>query len=118
MKKLFNIFLVVIMALTIVIMLDNVVFASDLTQIAQQTQIGESLKTEAAPVGNRVIKVMKIIGMIAAVMVLMLVGIKFMVGSVEEKAEYKQTAIIYIVGAILLFATPQLVDFIYNLMNG
>ena len=40
-----------------------------------------------------------------------------MLSSVEEKAEYKKTVIAYMVGAILIFATAQLVGFIYDTMN-
>ena len=37
-----------------------------------------------------------------------------MMGSVEEKASYKQTMIPYVVGAILAVSGTTLVSFIYN----
>ena len=31
-------------------------------------------------------------------------GVKFMIGSIEEKAEYKQSLVPYLIGSMLLFA--------------
>ena len=43
------------------------------------------------------------IGMIVSVLILAILGIKYMLGSVEEKAEYKKDLLPYLIGAILLF---------------
>ena len=43
------------------------------------------------------------IGIIVAVVVLLVLGIKYMMGSASEKAEYKKTMIPYLVGALLIF---------------
>ena len=37
-----------------------------------------------------------------------------MIGSVEEKAEYKKTMIYYIIGAIMVFAISNISAMIYN----
>lgn len=42
------------------------------------------------------------IGIVTSVLVLIIIGIKYMIGSVEEKAEYKKTMIPYVVGALML----------------
>lgn len=55
---------------------------------------------------NRVSVVLTIItniGMIVAILMLAVIGVKYMLGSVEDKAEYKKDLIPYLVGAILLF---------------
>jgi len=44
------------------------------------------------------------IGMIIAVLMSAIIGIKYMLGSIEEKAEYKKDMIPYLVGAALLFS--------------
>ena len=51
----------------------------------------------------------------AAVIMLIFVGIKFITASPEGKAEIKKTAIIYVVGAILLFAASGILAIIKNL---
>ena len=49
---------------------------------------------------------------------IMVLGIKYMMGSAEEKAEYKKTMIPYLVGAILIFAATTIANVIYNFANG
>ena len=44
----------------------------------------------------------------------MVLGIKYMVGSAEEKASYKKTMMPYIVGAILLFGATTVATAIFE----
>lgn len=48
--------------------------------------------------------VIVVIGVVVSVISLMIIGIKYMVGSVEQKAEYKKTMIPYIIGIVLLLS--------------
>ena len=48
-------------------------------------------ETPAIEIGSKIVGVVMIIGTIIAVATLMVLGIKYMIGSVEERAEYKQT---------------------------
>ena len=48
---------------------------------------------------------------------LSIIGIKYIMGSVEEKAEYKQTMWPYVVGAILIFAGSAFTQVIYEMMT-
>lgn len=50
----------------------------------------------------------------ASVIAIMLTGYKYIVGSVEEKAEYKKTLIPIIIGCILAISGTSIVSFIYN----
>ena len=68
-------------------------------------------------IGNKVMGIIQVIGTIAAVAIVMVLGIKYMMGSAEEKAEYKKTMIPYLVGAILLFAATTVATAIYNFAN-
>ena len=63
---------------------------------------------------NKVIGFFQAIGSIVSVLALVLIGIKYMMGSIEEKAEYKETMTYYIVGAILVFAISNISAMIYN----
>ena len=62
---------------------------------------GTSNKIGAA--ANKVLTAIMNIGMVAAVLMIAILGIKYMLGSVEEKAEYKKDIIPYLIGACLLF---------------
>ena len=60
---------------------------------------------------------LSIIGTIVSVLTLAIMGIKYMVGSVEEKAEYKKTMIPYIIGAVMIFAITTVLNTIVKLVN-
>lgn len=64
---------------------------------------------------GEVLGAVQLIGSIVSVITLAVIGIKYMVGSVEEKAEYKKTMLPYLIGAILVFATTNLVQIIYEI---
>ena len=68
-------------------------------------------------IGNQIIGIVTMIGIVVSVLVLVILGIKYMIGSAQEKAEYKKTMIPYLVGAIMVFAIPQLVQIIYNIVS-
>ncbi len=56
-----------------------------------------------ATVGQKIVSIISTIGVVVAVIVLLVIGIKYMIGSASEKAEYKKTMIPYLVGALLIF---------------
>ncbi len=69
---------------------------------------------EAVRMGNVIIGGFQAIGSIVSVLALVIIGIKYMMGSVEEKAEYKTKMIYYIIGAILVFAISNISAMLYN----
>lgn len=64
--------------------------------------------------GNKIIQIVSVIGSIASVIVLVILGIKYMMGSAEEKAEYKKTLLPYIIGAALVFAASSIAGIVFN----
>jgi len=69
-------------------------------------------------VAQRIMGILQAAGIAIAVVVLMVLGIKYMMGSAEEKAEYKKTFIPYIVGAILIFAATTIANMVFQFANG
>lgn len=114
-KVLYKLLIVFVVIAIATLLLSNVVFGGTIN--TNGVVIGRRLINEAAPVGNRIVGVIKVVGIFVSVAMTMIVGMRYMLSSVEEKAEYKKTAIIYLIGAILIFSTTQLIDFIYNMMN-
>ena len=53
----------------------------------------------------------------AAVILIVLLGIKFMTASPDAKAEIKKSAVIYVVGAALVFAAGVIITLIQNVVN-
>ncbi len=69
---------------------------------------------DAKNMGNIIITVLSTIGSIVSVVVLIIIGIKYMLGSVEEKAKYKSSLMPYIIGAGLLFAASTIAGILYK----
>ena len=61
--------------------------------------------------------IIQVVGTIIAVGVLMVIGIKYMMGSAEEKAEYKKTMLPYIIGAVILFAAVNIAKAVVGLAS-
>ncbi len=68
-------------------------------------------------IGGKILGVLQTVGVILAVIILVILGIKYMMGSAEEKAEYKKTMIPYVVGAVCIFLAPTLANIVYNFIK-
>ena len=64
-----------------------------------------------------ILGIIRNIGVALGVVALTVIGLRYMFASVEEKAEYKETMVPYVIGAILLMAGTTLVDVIYSLAS-
>ena len=94
----------------IVIFIGNTVNAFSLPELT-----GTKTKAkEIEKVGNAVIQVLSVVGSILSVIVIVVLGIKYMLGSVEEKAEYKRTLIPFLIGAIFIFAASTIAGIVYQ----
>lgn len=56
-----------------------------------------------ASVGQKIVNIISTVAVVISVIVLLILGIKYMMGSASEKAEYKKTMIPYLVGSVLVF---------------
>ena len=65
--------------------------------------------TDLENIVSIVITVITNIGMIVAVLMSAIIGIKYMLGSIEEKAEYKKDMMPYVIGAALIFGVCSIV---------
>ena len=57
------------------------------------------------------------IGMVVAVVVGSILGIQFMISTVDEKAEIKKTLIVYVVGCVILFGAFGIWKIVVNLLK-
>lgn len=64
---------------------------------------------------SKVLGIIQVIGAGLAVGIIMILGIRYMMGSVEEKVNYKETMPPLLIGAILLGAAPTVVRIIYSM---
>ena len=71
--------------------------------------------SEVRKIGGKITGFIQVIGSVFSLLALVIIGIKYMLGSAEEKADYKKTMIPYIVGCIMVFACTALPKIIYNI---
>ncbi len=83
---------------------------SSISSVSGATKLGE--------IGNNIIGAVQVIGSISSVIALILIGIKYVMGSVEEKAEYKKTLKPYLIGAFMVFGITNLLVIIQNIVIG
>lgn len=82
--------------------------------VTQDTATGAS---KLQDIGNAIIGAIRAIGTIVSVAIFAVLGIKYMTGSVEERAEYKKTMVPYLIGALLLFGITSLLGLIVNVVQ-
>lgn len=62
-----------------------------------------------------ILGVLNIVGFIVSVITIMIIGFKYMIGSVEDKASYKKVMLPWIIGAILVFTGTTIPNMLFNI---
>ena len=114
MKRIAKILTVLIIIATIATML-SAVFAEGAADVLGQLKGNTGAATAVTKTANNIIGIVQVICYAAAVIMLVLLGVKFITASPEGKAEIKKSAIIYVIGAIIVFAAGTLLGVISNL---
>ena len=66
---------------------------------------------------QKIMGLIRNIAVIAGVLLIAILGIKYMLGSVEEKAEYKKSFMPLIIGIILVVAASSIATFIIGIID-
>ena len=109
MKKTMKLFSIILIAMVIVSGMATISLAtggsgSDSSSTVDGLFDGSDANTEGLEnVGASLVDIITTVGIIVAVIVLLIIGIKYLMGSASEKAEYKKTMIPYLVGAVIIF---------------
>ena len=96
---------------TILVALVTPVFAADNPE-AFSKSIQSTTRFDS--VLGKVMGGVQAVGIGVAVIILAVVGIKYIMGSAEEKAEYKKVMIPYVIGAALIGGAPVIANMIYT----
>lgn len=119
MKKVSKIFAIILLVVMLTSFVSTVFAATSVNPGTWKNQTGDKIKTDdITNFSASLINVISIIGSAAAIITLIVLGIKYMMGSAEEKAEYKKTLLPYIIGAAMVFGASVLTGVIYNFMQG
>ena len=116
MKKLIKILSILLVFMTVVMTMS----ASFATDIDTGSLKGDSNNVDVGTIsviGNKIATILRNVGIVISVIILMILGLKYMMGSAEEKAEYKKTMIPYVVGAGLLFGASAIAGVVVGMTS-
>ena len=116
MEKIMQISFKIILIMFIFIILfctfsNNYIYALDVDKYKPTQSSGDN---KLKDIGNRIIGPIQIIGSLVSVIAIICIGIKYMLGSVEEKAQYKETMKPYIIGAAMVFGITNILSIVYE----
>ena len=116
MKKQVKILSIALIVLTVLLAISNVVLATDIPGKIDTIAKGnaDANTDKVVNLGATIVTIMQTVGIVVAVVVLLILGIKYMMGSAEEKAEYKKTLMPYVIGAVLVFAASTIAGVIFS----
>jgi len=111
-KKIQKIVAVLMLTIMLVSMVNVISLAANITP---KDIKADEVKTDAiSTAGKKLVGVFQAIGIVLSVVVLTVIGIKYLMGSAEEKADYKKSLIPYVVGAALVFTASVFAQSIYE----
>ena len=67
--------------------------------------------------GGSVAAVIQIVGTMVSVGGIIIIGIKYVLASAEEKAEYKEKMLPFVIGCVLLFGSSTIVNILYKVSD-
>ena len=116
MKKILKSLSVVLISLTLMFAVAQPVLAKDnagsIVNSVEATNVSTDT-SEVNKIANTVINWLWIISIIVTIIVLMVIGLKYIIGSTQEKAEYKKSLIPLVVGALLIVFATTIVKFLF-----
>ena len=116
MKKSVKIISTVLMVMVIISTLSTFCFAGTVGGVTFDKGTAADTKDLAAKASN-IVATLRNIAAIVAVVIIAILGIKYMLGSVEEKAEYKKSFVPLIIGVVVVVLAFQIAAMIFGLAN-
>ncbi len=113
-KKTAKIINVIVIALAIALIAGNFAAVSAFDGYQSITASDSSLAQNARNIGGTILGVVQVVGMAVAIIMLIVLAIKYISAAPNDKAEIKKHAVVYIVGAVILFAAAGIVEIIKN----
>lgn len=120
--KIISVLLVVLMLAVVATPVLSNVYATDgvISSIDSKTGTDYSDikgKEKIENTAGRIIKIIRYIAIVIAVVLIAVFGIKFMLGSAEEKAEYKKSFVPLIIGIVVVFASTYIAQIIFSIAS-
>ncbi len=115
MKKSIKILSILLLALTLVT-ISTTCFAGDKIINGVTIEVKDPADTtKLATKAGTIVATIRNVAAIAAVVIIAVLGVKYMLGSVEEKAEYKKSFMPLIIGIVVVLLATQIAAMIFGL---
>lgn len=117
MKKTLKIFMIALMAfmLLFVVVQPTTVLADDVSTITDGIKAtGEGDSDALTTTAKKITNLIWVLSIVIAVIVLMIIGVKYIIGGVQEKAEYKKSLIPVVVGIVVIVSATTIVKFLFG----
>lgn len=111
MKKAYKLMSIALVAIMMVCTLSTTLYALTPGQI---TPTATAADDQIQSIGQKVLSAVTTAGIVLSVVMLAVLGVKYMMGSAEEKAEYKKSMMPYLIGAVLIFGASVIATAVYN----
>jgi len=108
--KMFSVLLIAVMLVSVA----TPVFASMITPAEIENSVTFGSTGDLQTMAGKVVGLIRNIAVIAGVILLSVIGVKFMMGSAEEKAEYKKSLMPLVVGIVVVMAATQIMTMVVN----
>lgn len=121
-KNKFKKILIIIATILIILSIFNICFATDsydsvmknLVEKTESTSDPSGTNDKVSSTVSVIITATRIIGVCVAVVMLLVVAMKYMTSAPGDKAEIKKSAVVYVVGALVLFGAVGILTIIGN----
>ncbi len=114
MKRFSKAFIIIAVIMSIII-IPQLSFASGSSNILSwQFSMNQTVPTKITNMAGFIIKLLRNVSIILTIVVITALGIKYMIGSVQEKADYKKSYINIIIGVVLISMITTIVNVIFE----
>ena len=117
MKKSYKFVILLIIGLIIMLALSNITMAA---KVSIDNIKDNDTNVEASGIkniGSIILSGITGVGIVVSVVMVAILGVKYMMGSAEERAEYKKSMLPYLIGAILLFGASAIANMVVSLVK-
>ena len=112
---------VVVILIMLILFLPSIVFADEYNGIQTNVIIGQTGQgAERATLGitRELLGKFQVIGSIVSVVALIIIGLRYMFSSIQDRADMKGVLMYYIIGAVLVFSTSNVLGIAYDVIAG
>ena len=114
MKKLDKVLSVLMVVVMVALVCTNVFAAINPDDITSNKDVGAA-GTTITSIGSTILTIITNVGIVLAIILVAVLGVKYMMGSTEEKAEYKKSFMPLIIGIVLVVSATTIAAFIFNM---